>query len=84
MDFIMSLPWSIKQHDSILVIVDKITKLAHFLLVKMTHIANDYARLYIREIVKIYGVSLSIILDRESHYSILEVLSERSMFKSEP
>ncbi|WMV25565.1 hypothetical protein MTR67_018950 [Solanum verrucosum] len=39
-----------RQHDSIWVIVDRMTKLAHFLLVKTTHSVEDYARLYIQEV----------------------------------
>jgi hypothetical protein len=36
-DFITKLPKTMKQHDSIMELVDKITKLAHFLVVKLTH-----------------------------------------------
>ncbi|WMV46590.1 hypothetical protein MTR67_039975 [Solanum verrucosum] len=50
MDFIIGLPWSCRQHDSIWVIVDRMTNLAHFLLVKTTHSAEDYAQLYIQEV----------------------------------
>ena len=69
MDFITGLPRSRKQHDSIWVIVDRMTKSAHFFAVKTTDTAEDYARLYIREIVKLHGVPLSIISDRGTQFT---------------
>ncbi|WMV58267.1 hypothetical protein MTR67_051652 [Solanum verrucosum] len=50
MDFITSLPRSRRQHDSIWVIVDRMTKSAHFLSIKTTHLAEDYAKFYIQEV----------------------------------
>ncbi|KAH0709589.1 hypothetical protein KY284_011016 [Solanum tuberosum] len=50
MDFITSLPRTSKQHDSIWVIVDEVTKSAHFLAVKTTDSTEDYAKIYISEI----------------------------------
>ncbi|WMV19777.1 hypothetical protein MTR67_013162 [Solanum verrucosum] len=50
MDFITGLPRFRRQHDSIWVIVDRMTKSAHFLPVKTTHSAEDYAKLYIQEV----------------------------------
>ena len=49
MDFVIGLLRTRKQHDSIWVIVDKLTKFAHFIPVKSTYRAEDYARLYIDE-----------------------------------
>ena len=43
MDFIIGLPKTVKQHDSIMVIVDRLTKVAHFILVKSTFSASDVA-----------------------------------------
>ncbi|WMV50268.1 hypothetical protein MTR67_043653 [Solanum verrucosum] len=51
MDFITGLPCTGKQHDSIWVIVDRVTKFAHFLAIKTTYLAEYYAKLYINEIV---------------------------------
>ncbi|KAH0781790.1 hypothetical protein KY290_001388 [Solanum tuberosum] len=51
MDFITGLPRSRRQHDSIWVIVDKMTKSTHFLSVKTTHSAEDYAMCYIQEVI---------------------------------
>ena len=47
MDFIIGLPKTFKGYDSIWVIVDRLTKLAHFLPVKIDHSALSYAKLYI-------------------------------------
>ncbi|WMV40816.1 hypothetical protein MTR67_034201 [Solanum verrucosum] len=68
MDFITGLPRSHRQHDSIWVIVDRMTKSAHLLLVKTTHSAKNYARLYIQEIVRLHGVPVSIISDRGAQF----------------
>ena len=51
------------------VIVDRLTKLAHFLVVRMTFTFEEFDRLYIREIVQLYGVSVSIILDRDPRFT---------------
>ena len=63
MDFITGLPRTRRQHDSIWVIVDRVTKSSRFLAVKTTDSAEDYAKLYINEIVRLHGVPLSIISD---------------------
>ena len=49
MDFISGLPRTQQKYDSIWVIVDRLTKSAHFLHVRTTYLAEDYARLYVRE-----------------------------------
>ena len=47
MDFVVGLPKTRRQHDSIWVIINKMTKSAHFIPVKSTYRAEDYVRLYI-------------------------------------
>ncbi|KAH0738661.1 hypothetical protein KY290_037366 [Solanum tuberosum] len=69
MDFITGLPRSRRQHDSIWVIVDRMTKSAHFLPVKTTNTAEDYAKLYVQEIVRLHGVPISIISDRGAQFT---------------
>ena len=64
MDFMVSLLRTRRLHDSIWVIVDRLTKSTHFIHVKSTYRAEDYARLYIDEIVRWHGIPLSIISDR--------------------
>ena len=68
-DFITGLPRTRRQHDAIWVIVDRMTKFSRFLAVKTTYLAEDYARLYINEIVRLHGVPLSIILDRGPQFT---------------
>ena len=51
MDFVLGLPRSSEGYDSIWVVVDRITKSAHFLLVKTTDPVKKLAKLYLNEIV---------------------------------
>ncbi|WMV49636.1 hypothetical protein MTR67_043021 [Solanum verrucosum] len=69
MDFITGLPHTLRKHDSIWVIVNRVTKSAHFLVVKTTYLMEDYAKLYINKIVRLHGVPLSIISDRGPHFT---------------
>ena len=64
MDFVVGLPKTMGKYDSIWVIVDRLTKSAHFIPVKVTYNAEKLAKIYISEIVRLYGVPLSIISDR--------------------
>ena len=50
LDFITGLPRTQKQHDSIMVVVDKLSKSAHFIPVKSTHKATDIAEIFLKEI----------------------------------
>ncbi|WMV37795.1 hypothetical protein MTR67_031180 [Solanum verrucosum] len=71
MDFIVGLPRNRQQHDSIWVIVDRMTKSAHFIPVKASYSVEDNAKLYLREMVKLHGVPLSIISDRGTQFTSL-------------
>ena len=51
------------------VIVDQLTKSAHFLAVRMTFTLEEFCRLYIRDIVWLHGVSVSIALDRDPRFT---------------
>ena len=51
MDFVVGLPHTQKSYDSIWVVVDRLTKSASFILVKSTYSAEDYARIFLAEIV---------------------------------
>ena len=63
MDFIIGLPKNSKGYDSIWVIVDRLTKSAHFLPVKTIYRAQHYAKLYISRKLSLHGVQKTIILD---------------------
>jgi hypothetical protein len=60
MDFITGLPTTQKGHDSIWVIVDHLTKTAHFLPVKTSYQPPQYAEKYITEIVRLHGIHYSV------------------------
>ncbi|WMV32575.1 hypothetical protein MTR67_025960 [Solanum verrucosum] len=60
MDFIIGLLRSCRQHDSIWVIVDRMTKSTHFLPVNSTYSAKDYAKLYLQEVVRLHGVKFQL------------------------
>jgi hypothetical protein len=64
MDFIVGLPRTTKGYDSIWVIVDRLTKIAHFLLVRVKYIVATYAELYIARILSLHGVPKTIVSDR--------------------
>jgi hypothetical protein len=64
MDFIVGLPRTAKGYDSICVIIDRLTKIAHFLLVKTDHPVAVYAQLYIARILSLHGVPKTIVSDR--------------------
>ena len=61
MDFVTHLPRTLQGHDAIWVIVDQLTKSTHFLVVRMTFTLERFCRLYIREIVRLHGVLVSIV-----------------------
>ena len=63
MDFIVGLPNTSQKHDSIWVIVDRLTKIAHFIPVHTTYKANKYAEIYLDRIVCLHGVPKTIISD---------------------
>ena len=68
MDFIVGLPKTSKGFDSIWVIVDCLTKIAHFLLVKVLYPAVTYAKLYIDQILSLHGVPKTIVSDRGTQF----------------
>ena len=68
MDFIVGLPPTSKRYDSIWVIVDRLTKSAHFLPVKTRYSSHQYAEIYMARIVSLHGVPKTIISDRGSQF----------------
>ncbi|GJW09446.1 putative reverse transcriptase domain-containing protein [Tanacetum coccineum] len=69
MDFITKLPKTSNGHDTIWVIVDRLTKSAHFIPTRETDSMETLTRLYIKEIVSRHGVPISIISDHDSHFT---------------
>ncbi|GJV55751.1 putative reverse transcriptase domain-containing protein [Tanacetum coccineum] len=68
MDFVTKLPRTSSGHDTIWVIVDRLTKSAHFLPMREDYKMDRLARLYLNEIVSRHGVPILIISDRDSHF----------------
>ncbi|GJY49599.1 putative reverse transcriptase domain-containing protein [Tanacetum coccineum] len=68
MDFVTKLPRSSSGYDIIWIIVERLTKSAHFLLMRGDYKMDRLARLYLNEIVARHGVLISIISDRDSHF----------------
>nr|ABA99101.1 retrotransposon protein, putative, Ty3-gypsy subclass [Oryza sativa Japonica Group] len=69
MDFITGLPRTSSGHDSIWVIVDRLTKVAHFILVRTTYSGSRLAELYMARIVCLHGVPKKIVSDRDSQFT---------------
>ena len=69
MDFVTHLPRTSRRHDNVWVIVDRLTKLAHFLAVWMTFTLEEFCRLYIREIVRLHGIPMSIVLEMDPRFT---------------
>ncbi|GKB55639.1 putative reverse transcriptase domain-containing protein [Tanacetum coccineum] len=69
MDFVTKLPKTSSVHDKIWVIVDRLTKSAHFIPIRETDSMKTLTRLYIKEIVSRHGVPISIISDRDRHFT---------------
>ena len=67
-DFITKFPRTKRKHDSIMVVVDKLTKASHFVLVKMTHTTNNIAEIYMREISRLHGIPKVIVSDIDTIY----------------
>jgi transposase InsO family protein len=69
MDFVVGLPLTSHRHNAILVIVDKLTKSAHFISVRDTYNVIDVARVFVREVIHLHGIPKKIILDRDSKFT---------------
>ncbi|KAI3715240.1 hypothetical protein L6452_22213 [Arctium lappa] len=69
MDFVTKLPKTLRGHDTIWVIVDRLTKSAHFLAMRETLPMDKLAKLYIDEVVSRHDIPLSIVSDRDSRFA---------------
>ena len=61
MDFVSGFPLTQQKHDSVWVIIDRLTKSAHFIPVRIDYTMDRLAELYVEDIVRLHGVPLSIV-----------------------
>ena len=69
MDFITGLPTSTKQNDAIMVVVDKLSRYAHFIPVKSTCKAIDITQVFVKDIYILHGMSKEIVSDRDTKFT---------------
>ncbi|KAL0534504.1 hypothetical protein IC582_028795 [Cucumis melo] len=69
MDFITGLPKTLRGFTVIWVVVDRLTKSTHFIPGKSTYTASKWAQLYMSEIVRLHGVPVSVVSDRDARFT---------------
>nr|GEX62136.1 putative reverse transcriptase domain, ribonuclease H-like domain, aspartic peptidase domain protein [Tanacetum cinerariifolium] len=69
MEFVTKLPRTLNGHDTIWVIIDRLTKSTHFIPTRETESLDTLTWLYIKEIISRHGVPISIISDHDSHFT---------------
>jgi hypothetical protein len=67
--FITKLPSKTRQHDSIMVVVEKLTKVVHFVPVNTTHTTTNIAEIYMREISRLHGIPRTIVSDKDKKFT---------------
>ena len=69
MDFVVGLSHALGGYDAIWVIVDRLTKSTHFLAIRNNFSLNRLAELYVNEVVKLHGVPVSIVSNRDPRFT---------------
>ena len=68
MDYIIRFPRTMKENNSIWVIIDRLTKSAHFIPIRNTHTMDQMTTTYIKEIMRLHGAPISITSNRYSRF----------------
>ena len=69
MDFVSGFPLTQQKHDSVWVIVDRLTKSPHFIPVRINYSMDQLAELYVEDIIRLHGVPLSIVSDKDPQFT---------------
>ena len=69
MDFVTGLPRTKTNHDAIWVIIDRLTKSAHFLPINERYIIDKLVDIYLKEIIVRHGVPVAIVSDRDRRFN---------------
>ena len=69
MDFITGLPMTWRQHDSIMVVVENLTKESHFIPVKSTYKDDAIAKIFMSEIFRLQGLPKEIVSDKDPKFT---------------
>ena len=69
MNFITKLPRTNKQHDYIMLVVEKLTKASHFIPVKLTHKETNVVDIYMKEIDRLHAIPKIIVSDRDTKFT---------------
>ena len=69
MNFVSGFPLTQKKHDSVWVIIDKLTKSAHFLPIWLDYSMDRLVEMYVSEIVRLHGIPLSIVSDHNPQFT---------------
>ena len=68
MEFITDIPKNFRQHDSIMVVVDKLSKVAHFILAKYTYKIVNIVDIFMKEIFRLHGITKVIVSHRHTKF----------------